>query len=159
MGKISLTERFMKGFIEVNECWEWIKALNGPGYGVIVDENRIQRSAHRVSWEIYNGKIDAGKFVLHKCDNRKCVRPDHLYLGTQSQNMLDMYKKGRDHLARGENHRWSKLSKTDVLEIRKSYIPRICSWGKLAKKYNVSRSTIQKITNGRNWKSIFDEHL
>lgn len=76
------------------KCWEWIGHRDSKGYGKFHFKNKPE-SAHRVSFLIHNGIIPKGLYVLHKCDNRACVKPDHLYLGTQTDNMRDMYAKGR----------------------------------------------------------------
>lgn len=72
------------------ECWLWKTGIQAFGYGTICRQN-----AHRVVWELFNGKIPGTLFVLHKCDTPNCVNPKHLFLGTQSDNMLDASKKGR----------------------------------------------------------------
>ena len=77
-----------------NECWNWIGAKKPSGYGNCYCIDRYTyRSAHRLSWEIHNGAIPDGKLVLHKCDNKSCVNPGHLYLGTQSDNISDIMKR------------------------------------------------------------------
>lgn len=85
----SLSERFwskvdVKG---LDECWDWLACIV-KGYGIFWTGSRYT-AAHRVAWELTNGDILEGKLVLHKCDNKKCVKPSHLYLGTQSDNMCD----------------------------------------------------------------------
>jgi len=81
-----------------NGCWEWHSSLTGGGYGAFFvhhpDKREIVR-AHRFSWELANGSIPNGLWVLHKCDNRICVNPDHLFLGNRSDNMIDCARKGR----------------------------------------------------------------
>jgi hypothetical protein len=77
-----------------NGCWEWDGSINQSGYGTI-GVNRSSKLAHRVAWEESNGAIPNGLFVLHACDNRRCINPAHLWLGTNDDNMKDMARKGR----------------------------------------------------------------
>lgn len=77
-----------------DECWDWHCSTKGKGYGQFWYNGKPQR-AHRIAWEIEKGNVPKRLNVLHRCDNRKCVNPAHLYLGTNSDNMLDMYRKRR----------------------------------------------------------------
>lgn len=94
-------ERFLRNIKKTKACWNWIGKLNNSGYGSI--KKGRTSGAHRISYEIRNGPIPKGYYVLHKCDNRICVNPDHLWIGTQSDNMIDCQKKGRNPSA----YRWT----------------------------------------------------
>jgi len=81
---------------ELGPCWVWIGSLKDTGYGQLSAPHRgVPLKAHRVSWELHHGPIPDGLWVLHRCDNRRCVRPDHLWLGTDADNKSDMEAKGR----------------------------------------------------------------
>jgi hypothetical protein len=106
--------------------------------------------AHRVSWFIRYGKIPAKMLVLHSCDRRLCVNPDHLFLGNDTENMRDRTAKGRG--AKGEDYPQSKLTEKDVIEIRRVYQDGLGR--RLAKKYSVAPCTILKIINGESWRHV-----
>lgn len=96
----ALAERFWEKVRRVgpSSCWEWTAHCDRRGYGEIGssgNRGKPHLRAHRVSWEIHNGPIPDGLFVLHRCDNRKCVNPHHLFLGTAKDNTQDMLAKGR----------------------------------------------------------------
>jgi hypothetical protein len=92
-----VTERFWKNVRKSDACWEWTANRSTAGYGHIKKGGRQgeQLGAHRVSWELHNGPIPPGLFVCHHCDNPRCVRPDHLFLGTTTDNVRDAICKGR----------------------------------------------------------------
>jgi hypothetical protein len=99
---ISAMERFVAYVQKTSGCWLWTASLTSTGYGQMMVHGKKQK-AHRVSWEIHHGPIPDGMCVCHACHNPRCVKPEHLYLGTQSDNVADMKASGR---ARG---RYSKL--------------------------------------------------
>jgi len=92
----SYTDRFMEKVQPepMSGCWLWDGAITGGGYGEMRYLDRRQ-DAHRVAWMIHRGEIPDGLYVLHRCDVKLCVNPDHLFLGTQKQNIHDMMRKGR----------------------------------------------------------------
>lgn len=87
-------ERFWEKVNKTETCWEWTSVLNSIGYGRIWRDRKFQL-AHRVSWQLANGPIPWMFQINHTCDNRKCVRPEHLQMGTQSQNIKQAHARGR----------------------------------------------------------------
>ncbi len=146
-----LDVRFWAHVIKSDGCWNWDWPNRHHGYGEINDGTGKILRANRVSWELHFGLIADSLFVLHSCDNPACVRPDHLFLGTQADNMEDCAKKGRanrDAKTIGESHPMAKLSWILVDEIRASR--QSTAW--LARKFKVSIDTIYKIRRGKLWK-------
>lgn len=90
-----LAERFWPKVRKSDGCWEWTAAKNACGYGVVACRPGRPRLAHRVAWGLVYGEVDTSACVLHRCDNPSCVRPDHLFLGTQLDNVADMNAKKR----------------------------------------------------------------
>ena len=148
MSDMELKEHFKSNsIIDENGCWVWQKCQSRDGYGFIW-RNRKQCRTHRISYEIFKGSIPDGKQILHKCDNRLCVNPGHLFVGTHQDNMKDKINKKRHNF--GESHGRSKLTEDDVLNIRKSKL----SERKIAKLYSVNRTAINKIRNYTNWSHL-----
>lgn len=148
-------QRILKNIIisSLTGCWNWTKAHNGVKYGVMYFKRR-QQYVHRVSFELFNGK-SAGRFhVCHKCDNPSCCNPDHLFLGTDKDNMEDCRRKGRGiHGSRCTN---SKLNPGDVVEIKRLLKIGI-SQQKIAKQFRIAQTTVSGIKIGRYWKHL-DDH-
>jgi len=129
------------------QCWLWTAGTNSDGYGAIkVDGTKT--NAHRIAYRLE--EEDPGeKFVLHQCDNKQCVNPNHLYLGTPSQNLQDMWDRGlRD--ASGSNNPNAKLDSDDVEEIRERAAGDE-THAELADEFGVASSTISMIVTGRLW--------
>lgn len=96
-------DRFFSHIDKTNNCWLWLGAKNNNGYGLVGSGGKCFL-AHRISWELRNGEIPENMCVLHKCDNPACVNPDHLWIGTQLENIADMDKKKRRVISRGASH-------------------------------------------------------
>lgn len=147
----SIEERFWSkvAIIPEQTCWEWVGTIHHSGYGTIYVDDKSLR-AHRLSWKIHNGPIPEGLLVCHTCDNRKCVRPEHLFLGTNADNNKDMFKKGRENKAKGTACRSTKLTEQQVKLIR--YDPRPQSV--IGKQYGISQNAVKLIKQRKNWKHI-----
>lgn len=130
----------------VSGCWLWGGGIGSTGYGVVCYRGKNMR-AHRVSWVIKNGIIPNRLHVLHKCDVRNCINPSHLYLGDHQQNMKDMKDRGRSNKLSGERHPLHKLTEDEAIAIRSE--PGFYS--DIAKKYGVSKHTVNAIKQGRLW--------
>lgn len=146
-----LTERFASRYIpEPNSgCWLWMGHATTLGYGMLKNDNGKRQYAHRISYFLHYGKSPGMAHVLHKCDNPPCVNPEHLFLGTQSDNMRDMAAKGRHWDCSGERSPFAKLSAADVYQIRaaKGGTSAIA----LGQRYGVGRCQIYAIWNRRSW--------
>ena len=140
--------RFHERYV-VNEetgCWEWIGWIHPKGYGILTFGNGAKKiRAHRFSYELHKGPIPAGLHVLHRCDNRKCSNPAHLWLGDDSDNMRDMVAKGRQFKDLGKR----KITPPMALNIRIMFARGQHSMVRLAAIYGVDHSTILKIIHGR----------
>jgi hypothetical protein len=135
-------------------CWEWIGGKYHNGYGQFFDgKNKI--TAHRFSYKEYKGPIKKGLNVCHTCDNRWCVNPDHLFLGTQKENLQDMYSKNRQNPpdTRGTNNGRSIITSSDVVKMRNLYQNNI-SVAEIARKFSVSETQTSRIVKRQSWKHI-----
>ena len=141
-------------------CWEWAGYISELGYGKF-SINGKSRGAHRASYRLFVGDIPKKLEICHRCNNRKCVRPSHLYAGTHVQNIQDSKNTPRPF---GENSGKSIFTDGDIVDIRRIYrainpgIKEIYKTDKLiAKMYNCSYHTIRKIVNRNTWKHIAEE--
>jgi hypothetical protein len=149
----SLRERFDCQAVKKYGCWDWIGHKDKKGYGRILVEGKIQL-AHRVSWELANGPVPNGLLVLHRCDNPSCTNPEHLFVGTQKDNIDDMVNKGRDRrghpILKGIANGATFLSDDDVYAIRE--------WNgslkEAAAHYRISYGQIWNIRTRRSWKHL-----
>jgi hypothetical protein len=135
-----------------DDCWEWQGGLQSKkeGYGQFWTNGK-QIGAHRYSWILHYGKIKKGLYVLHKCDNRICVNPKHLFLGTITDNHKDMVAKKR-HVF-GENVHSAKLTNSDILKIM-DLIKKGIKQVEISKLFNVAQSQISAIKCGITWKQV-----
>ena len=156
--------RFQSKWVEADTgCWEWQAYIAPEGYGqFMIDPKSRQIGAHRAAWLLFCGEIPEGKMVLHKCDNKICVNPDHLYIGDAKKNAKDAVERGRyktgdswlkchGHIdQRGENHPGVKLTKADVLYIRESDDIGVS----LANVFCVTPKTISSIRLRQTWSHV-----
>ena len=129
-------------------CVEWTMAIDTRGYGHFQANGKIVR-AHRHAWSCAHGPIPDGMHVLHRCDNRKCINVDHLFLGTHAENMADMARKGRRKgIGVGTANRRAKLTASQVAAIRLSPLGKV----RLSRIYGMSPAQIQRIRAGKQWR-------
>ena len=156
--RVETVERFGK-FVRIpkdeTQCWPWSGGKNSKGYGYFWDGKRLVR-AHRFMWEFSdNSKLKLGQLVIHSCDNRGCVNPAHLRVGTASDNMQDMVKRGRHYMHHrmvGPNGRTLVVS--DVKAIRHLLTTTKMLHREIAEWFGVHRSTISELSRGEIWKIV-----
>lgn len=156
---MTLKERLLS-HVTINEtsgCWEW-QGSKRRGYGRMIvgsrkDGTRKSESAHRVSYVAYHGEIPEGMEVCHKCDNRSCVNPEHLFLGTHQDNMDDRENKGRNKPQNGKKNGRAKLSEADVFEMRTKRKHGV-SFQKIADEYGVHKKTVMDAVSGKHWSDV-----
>lgn len=153
----TLEERFLLKIHKTKDCWLWVGAKMGSGYGVMRDSDQSMQGAHRISYKLYKGDIPKDKIICHTCDNKSCVNPDHLFLGTQSDNMQDMHKKGRANFGgrnqTGKNNNAVKVTEDQVITIKKLHKQKI-KQADIAKITGVSRPNVWCIVHGKSWNHI-----
>jgi hypothetical protein len=137
-------------------CWLWAGA-KVSGYGHITRRS-VQIQAHRYAWELINGPVPNGKWILHKCDVRACVRPSHLFVGDHKENMLDMRRKGRklgnNGNLFGETHGCSKLYEHQVRAIRGLAKEGAMTQREIAERFCVTQATVSAIHKRRAWRHL-----
>jgi hypothetical protein len=174
-----LRPRFWAKVSKTPECWLWIGSTNENGYGRLSlpghRTKRLSVGVHRLSYVLHFGPISDSDCVLHHCDNPPCIRPDHLFIGTQQDNVADRTQKGRgwsyfkayperrprgakhhthkrpEAVARGERQGSAKLTDQQVLEIRARYATGAVSLRALARQYGLGSSQIYRIIQRKSW--------
>lgn len=155
--KESVADRFSALVVKRPGCWGWSGYLDPNGYGrVYAGAERNTVLAHRVSWELTSGMIPEGVCVLHRCDNPPCTNPEHLFLGTQRDNIADMLRKGRDRRGPGMpgvKHPNARLTDDAVREIRKR-----CSAGEkqrdVASDLGITQAAVSLVVRRINWSHV-----
>lgn len=126
----------------VSQCWNWIGCTNKFGYGIITIDKWVY-TAHRTSWQTFNGEIPGDLFVLHKCDNPGCINPEHLFLGTQKDNAQDCIAKGRWPKLR----RFTKITEHDVRAIRIA----AGRHSDIGRRFGIHQTEVTRIKNRTRW--------
>lgn len=139
--------------IDGEGCWIWLGSSDKDGYG-IKRFNGKQGRAHRASYFSFKGEIPEGMCVCHKCDKPSCINPEHLWLGTISDNSIDMYEKGRGNDNRGSKNGKSVLVEDDVKLIKHLLLSTDMSCKEIAEAFEVSRQAISAIKHKRNWSHV-----
>lgn len=152
--------RFWEKVDRSGECWEWQGAVGHTGHGVFRDRGKNLR-AHRVSYEFENGPIPLGLFVCHHCDNPRCVRTSHLFLGTPADNVHDMMRKGRAKFTGAKNprkhdrHHFAKLSELSVQRLR--IVAGVLKHKDLCEIFKCSKQTISAVWRRETWEKLGDK--
>lgn len=161
--------RFWQYVAKSDGCWEWTGAKYTSGYGEFwIFRKAALVPAHRFSWELHNGPIPDGLHVCHHCDNKPCVRPDHLFLGTRSDNMQDMQKKGRGNFgerwrechpnnAFGERHGMATITEEQVRLIHSEFAKTQQGYGSrilVARQLGIKKGIVYAVLKRRIWKSV-----
>jgi hypothetical protein len=149
---LSAEERFARSVVKTEGCWVWKASRDRYGYGVfrgMIGSVAFTR-AHRYSYALHTGDMLVGMHALHTCDNPACVNPNHLFAGTNADNMRDKTQKGRSRVPVGEHHGKAKLSEQQVKRILKDPRP----YAEIAADYNVAPSTIGSIKQRQSWRYL-----
>lgn len=134
-----------------SDCWYWMAYTDPAGYGIFIANG--ENKAHRTSYKLFKGEIPQGMKVMHKCDTRCCVNPDHLVLGTQADNVKDMVKKGRNKTVPkpGAANPMARATNEVVAAIR-SEVKAGALQIAMAEKYKLSKMTVSRIVRMESWK-------
>lgn len=158
-----LEQRFWLHVLKTGQCWLWTGVKTPQGYGMIRRPgDRRSTLASHISYEMHYGPIPDDTWVLHRCDNPPCVRPDHLFLGNRMDNVRDMWEKGRAHtvintghqLSAGERNGHARLTATQAREIRERHSNEDTTPRELASTYGIAVRTIYAVLKGETWRDV-----
>lgn len=153
MDKKKTLQRFLKKTVRQGDCLIWKGGKGNSGYGTFF-LNGKNRNSHRVSYQLHHGEIPTGKVVMHTCDNRLCVEPAHLRLGTHAENSADMLSKSRHRVPTGCEHPNAKITPEIAAEIRRRYKPysRTDGSSALAREFGLSQPAVHTLIRGETWR-------
>lgn len=134
----------------LGSCWLWTGGRSKKGYGIF-RLNGTMQYAHRISFSLKYGQVPRSRKICHKCDNPPCCNPDHLFQGTDRDNLIDSINKGRRLV--GEEHWMARLTEAQVKEVRKLHSEGLTQV-KIAAKMGVNQSTVQRILTGKSWAHV-----
>lgn len=151
-GRHALLCRMLKAHTDPDICLNWVWSRVPDGYGTLAF-NGVVTKAHRVAYTEANGPIPAGLHVLHKCDNRQCINPAHLWLGTNADNVQDRENKGRNRVMHGSRNGWATLNESAIQEILRLSED---GWTQcsLARRFGTSQANIWRIIKRLAWKHV-----
>lgn len=149
----TVEQRFWSKVDKLGDCWDWQANKDYKGYGSFVFNGK-QQKAHRVAWELTYGRIPDSLHCLHRCDRPSCVRPDHLFLGTNADNMADMVRKGRNKPHKGVNNNKAKLTEDQVKQIREIHFAGKATLSEIGLMFKVSGVQVGNIVRRESWKHI-----
>lgn len=147
----STEQRFWSKVDKTGDCWLWSGGTFNGGYGSLYEHGSGSIRAHVFSYKTFVGTIPPGMHVLHRCDNPPCVRPEHLFLGSNADNVADKVAKGRQ--PRGESMGSARLTSDQVIQIMQAEGPQRA----IAKRFGVAQKTVSAIKTGTTWGHLFEE--
>jgi hypothetical protein len=144
-------ERFIDKIDKSGECWEWTAGKDPDGYGIFHHKKSVR--AHRFAYKIFKGDVPSGMCICHICDNPGCVNPDHMWIGSVTENNRDRESKGRSDPQHGERGHNAKLKNYQAEEIRVKYIPRKYTYQMLADEYGLCPEAIRNIIKNKTYQA------